>query len=266
MAKLTDCDPRMLAAIRVVLCDLDDTLTLGGKLPAEAYAALEAIATSGRRTVVVTGRPAGWCDLIARLWPVDGVVGENGAFYFRYDAARRQMIRRFLRTDGQRAQDRQTLKTWFATLKQTYPQLKLSADQDYRISDIAIDVCEDVAPLTGAEVQEIIAALTRFGATVKLSSIHINAWIGQFDKLSMSETYLTDELGIAAGDLTKRVLYIGDSPNDEPMFRFFTATVGVQNIAKYLAQMTDGPAFLTERPGGLGFAEMVRRLTAVPPE
>jgi HAD superfamily hydrolase (TIGR01484 family) len=265
MVKLTDCDPQVLAAIRVVLCDLDDTLTLGGKLPAEAYGALEAIAKGGRKTIVVTGRPAGWCDLIARLWPVDGVVGENGAFYFRYDAARRQMIRRFLRTDEERTQDRATLKAWFAALKQAHPQIKLSADQDYRISDIAIDVCEDVAPLADAEVQEIIAALTLLGATVKLSSIHVNAWIGQFDKLSMSKTYLADELGIAPSELTKRVLYIGDSPNDEPMFRFFTATVGVQNIAKYLGVMAAGPAFLTEQPGGLGFAEMVRRLNSVPP-
>ena len=176
------------------------------------------------------------------------------------------MIRRFLRTDEERAKDRVTLKTWFAALQQVHPLIKLSADQDYRISDIAIDVCEDVAPIADADVQEIIAALTRFGATVKLSSIHINAWIGQFDKLSMSQTYLADELGIAEPDLTKRVLYIGDSPNDEPMFRFFATTVGVQNIAKYLAVMAAGPAFLTEAPGGLGFAEMVRRLNSVPPQ
>ena len=33
-----------------------------------------------------TGLLAGWCDHIARMWPVDGVVGENGALYFWYDA------------------------------------------------------------------------------------------------------------------------------------------------------------------------------------
>jgi len=266
MAKLTDCDSQVLAAVRVVLCDLDDTLTLGGKLPAEAYAALETIAAVGRKTIVVTGRPAGWCDLIARLWPVDGVVGENGAFYFRYDSVRRQMIRRFLRTDEERAHDRATLRTWFAGLRQHDPSLTLAADQDYRISDIAIDVCEDRPPLSGADVAAVMAALTKLGATVKLSSIHVNAWIGQFDKLSMSKAYLIDELGIAEADLTKRVLYVGDSPNDEPMFRYFSATVGVQNIAKYLGVMADGPAFLTEQPGGLGFAEMVRSLNAVPPQ
>lgn len=27
-------------------------------------------------------RPAGWCNLIARQWHVDGVIGENGALVF----------------------------------------------------------------------------------------------------------------------------------------------------------------------------------------
>ena len=65
-------------AIRVVLTDIDDTLTSGGKLTAPAYEALERLHASGRIVVPVTGRPAGWCDHIARMWPVDAVVGENG--------------------------------------------------------------------------------------------------------------------------------------------------------------------------------------------
>ena len=39
-------------------------------------------ATRGSRVVPVTGRPAGWVDHIARMWPVDGVVGENGGLWF----------------------------------------------------------------------------------------------------------------------------------------------------------------------------------------
>ncbi|HEV7820000.1 MAG TPA: HAD hydrolase family protein, partial [Burkholderiales bacterium] len=73
------------ARIRGVFCDIDDTLTTGGKLTAAAYAALEALQRAGLLVVPITGRPAGWCDQIARMWPVHAVVGENGAFYFRYD-------------------------------------------------------------------------------------------------------------------------------------------------------------------------------------
>src|ERR1700682_6223328 len=83
------------AAIRFVLLDVDDTLTTGGRLSAAAYAALEDLSRHGLRVIPVTGRPAGWCDLIARFWPVDAVIGENGAFYFRYDHDARSMTRHF---------------------------------------------------------------------------------------------------------------------------------------------------------------------------
>ena len=77
------------AARRVIcgLTNIDDTLTTEGKLPAAAYSALERLHRSGLAVVPITGRQAGWCDMVARLWPVAGVVGENGAFYFRYNGA-----------------------------------------------------------------------------------------------------------------------------------------------------------------------------------
>ena len=79
--------------IRGLLFDIDDTLTSEGRLTAGAYAALERWHAAGRLAVPITGRPAGWCDQIARLWPVDAVVGENGAFYFQHREGRLQ--RRF---------------------------------------------------------------------------------------------------------------------------------------------------------------------------
>ena len=80
--------------IRYVLTDIDDTLTLDGKLPAVAYGAMERLQQNGIKVIPITGRPAGWCDHIARMWPVDGLVGENGAFYFYYDEKQRKMARR----------------------------------------------------------------------------------------------------------------------------------------------------------------------------
>jgi len=79
-------------AVKFVLFDIDDTLTSGGRLTSEAYGALEDLKTAGLVTAAITGRPAGWCDHIARMWPVDGVVGENGAFYYRYDHAARRIV------------------------------------------------------------------------------------------------------------------------------------------------------------------------------
>jgi len=86
--------------LRFVLTDIDDTLTTDGKLTAGAYRALERLHDAGRIVVPVTGRPAGWCDHIARMWPVDAVVGENGAFYMRFDVTQRKLVRRFVASDA----------------------------------------------------------------------------------------------------------------------------------------------------------------------
>src|SRR6185436_20041914 len=79
MRPLAELDAKGVGAL---LFDIDDSLTTSGKLTAGAYAALERWKSAGKRAVAVTGRPAGWCDHIARMWPIDAVVGENGAFYF----------------------------------------------------------------------------------------------------------------------------------------------------------------------------------------
>src|SRR5215510_288616 len=90
-------------AVRGVLFDIDDTLTTEGQLTAEAYAALERLRAAGFLLVPLTGRPAGWCDHITRMWPVDAVFGENGAFYFCYDRVARRLIKRFRDDDATRA-------------------------------------------------------------------------------------------------------------------------------------------------------------------
>ena len=74
-----------LSEVKIILTDIDDTLTTDGRLTSAAYGALERLSNSGYKLIPVTGRCAGWCDHIARMWPVDGVVGENGAFFYQYD-------------------------------------------------------------------------------------------------------------------------------------------------------------------------------------
>ena len=76
--------------IGYVLTDIDDTLTNDGRLPSVVFTAMEDLKKAGIRIVPITGRPAGWCDHIARMWPIDGLVGENGAFYFSYDGTRKK--------------------------------------------------------------------------------------------------------------------------------------------------------------------------------
>ncbi|HJW41792.1 MAG TPA: HAD-IIB family hydrolase [Rhizomicrobium sp.] len=250
--------PRQIARFRFILSDIDDTLTDHSKLTAGAYAALEALQRSGRIVILVTGRPAGWCDLIARFWPVDAVVGENGAFSFRYDRTHRKMIRKFRRPEAQRRADSTRLRRMFAALVGEFPRIALAADQPYRISDIAIDVCEDRKPLPPRTVERIIDRLEAMGATVKLSSIHINAWIGDFNKLQMIRALLSSTWHLDATAVQARCVYLGDSPNDEPMFEFFENTVGVANVKGFAARMKFLPRYITNGSGGQGFAEFAR--------
>ena len=179
-----------------MLLDIDGTITTAGRLGAAAYGALERLQTAGLLVIPVTGRPAGWCDLIARFWPVDAVVGENGALYFRYDHERRRMIRGFARSDAERAQDRERLRAIGEEVLRAVPGAAIAADQLYRDTDLAIDYCEDVPPLPPDAVQRIHALLTARGLTAKVSSIHVNAWFGTHDKLSMTRRLMREQFGV----------------------------------------------------------------------
>src|SRR5438876_10176738 len=126
-------------AIRGVLADIDDTVTTHGRLTSQAYAALERLRAAGRLVIPITGRPAGWCDHIARMWPVDAVVGENGALYMRYDDVARVLKKRFVADEAQRKRDRQRLATIGEKILCGIPGCAIASDQQYRETDIAID-------------------------------------------------------------------------------------------------------------------------------
>jgi HAD superfamily hydrolase (TIGR01484 family) len=262
MQPLSSAARDVFANVDFVLTDLDDTLTLDGRLPAASYAALQALQEAGKTIIVVTGRPAGWCDLIARFFPVSAVVGENGAFYFCYDHATRTMLRAFQRSDAERARDRTRLDEIFAGITARYPDVRLSADQAYRVSDIAVDFCEDVPRLDEGTIADIVRMFEAGGATAKVSSIHINAWIGDFSKLEMSLQLLRERF-VSRSDPRERVVYVGDSPNDEPMFAYFPLSIGVSNLRPFASSLRSPPRWITGEPGGLGFAEVVQRLLKV---
>ena len=243
--------------IRYLLTDIDDTLTLGGRLPAAVFTAMEALQAAGIRVVPITGRPAGWCDHIARMWPVDGLVGENGAFYFRYDAGKKRMIRRYWKSADERRQDRRRLDEIRRQVLASVPGCAVAADQPYREADLAIDFCEDVPPLPLSAARAIKSIFEAMGATAKISSIHVNGWFGNYDKLAMSHLFFKEVFGVVLADVRDQVLFSGDSPNDAPMFAYFPHAVGVANIRAFEDELAAAPAWVTRGEGGLGFAEMV---------
>jgi len=248
------------STIRFVLLDIDDTLTTGGRLTAAAYEALESLSRRGLRVIPVTGRPAGWCDLIARFWPVDAVIGENGAFYFRYDHQARMMRRRFWLSVEERDAARRRLDRLGAEIIAAVPGARIAADQPYRTADLAIDFAEDTGPLPAAAVDRIVALMQAAGASAKISSIHVNGWFGDWDKLAMTRRLFRETYGIDLDWQRDAVAFIGDSPNDEPMFAYFPVSVGVANIRSYLPRLKWLPAYLTETEAGDGFVEFAAML------
>jgi HAD superfamily hydrolase (TIGR01484 family) len=246
----------MKGLIRYVLTDIDDTLTTNGRIPGCAFTAMETLQASGIKVVPITGRPAGWCDHIARMWPVDGVVGENGAFYFYYDTVTQKMVRKYLRTDAQRINDRAKLEKIGQKILKQVPGCRISSDQAFREADLAIDFCEDVPALSESEVLRIVDVFKEHGAVAKISSIHVNGWFGNYDKLSMTRVFFKDIFHLDLNSVRESVLFSGDSPNDEPMFAFFPNSVGVANIRVFMDKLSHRPAWVTRREGGHGFAEM----------
>lgn len=252
---LVHCPRETLAGFTAVLTDIDDTLTLHGRLPPAAFAALDRLRRAGLKVVAITGRPAGWCDHIARQWPVDGVVGENGAFYFRYDEAAKKMIRVYAQGAGERLANAARLKAISLRVLKEFPGSAIASDQAYREIDVAIDFCEDVPPLSLATAQKIADAFASEGAVAKVSSIHVNAWFGSHDKLTMSRRFLAEAFEIDSEKDIAKIAYCGDSPNDAPMYGYFPNGIGVANIAPFASLMKHLPRYVTQAEGGLGFAE-----------
>lgn len=253
-----------LRRVRGILTDIDGTLTTDGRLPATTYLALDRLARAGLHVIPVTGRCIAWAEILVRLWPVDAIIGENGAFYSHIH--HNKLVTRFLDDAATRAANLEKIHALGQRIVREVPGCALASDQAWHAADLAIDHAEDVAPLPQAAVDRIAALMREAGMTATVSSIHVNGWFGQHDKLSMSRLCARELLGDDVGDLDAardEWLFIGDSANDAAMFGHFPLSVGVANVREILDQLPVAPAYVTEAAGGEGFAEMAERLLAV---
>jgi len=258
MVPLTQAPAATWREITAVFCDIDDTLTTDGRITADVLAIMEALRGVGIAVIPVTGRPAGWCDMIARTWPVDAVVGENGAFYFRHDPAARRMVREFADAGAERDDKRHRLQKIAGDVLRAVPMARIAADQAYRVSDMAIDFAEDTGPLAASEIARIVEIFEAGGATAKVSSIHVNAWFGDYDKLVMTRRVIAEVLGRDSARDEDRAgfVFVGDSPNDAPMFGFFPNAVGVANLVEFADRCEALPHWIASKPRGAGFVEL----------
>ncbi|MHC6202057.1 HAD-IIB family hydrolase [Breznakiellaceae bacterium SP9] len=257
MKPITEMTAEEAQGLTYVLMDIDDTITRQGKLLAASFAALWKLHEAGLKVIPVTGRPAGWCDLIAREWPVDGVIGENGAFAFweETNGTGRPNLK-VLSHPNAIPNDHATLTSIKERALEAFPDLRVSKDQFARLYDLALDFAEEdpILPLESAEHIKSIAI--ELGAQAKVSSIHVNIWMGRYDKLSMTEAFLSKRFGWTVGSGDREVFFVGDSPNDEPMFARFPLCAGVANVRRYIAGIKALPAFIASKESGEGFAEI----------
>lgn len=260
MQPFEEFSPACLRQVQFVLSDIDDTLTHDGGLPSKSLEGMEQLSALGIRIIPVTGRPAGWCDHIARMWPVDAVVGENGAFYFSYDRVARNMRCYYSKSADERRADRLRLEALAEKVLSEVPGAALASDQAYRVADLAIDFCEDVSALPERDIERIVAILSEGGATTKVSSIHVNAWFGEYDKLTTTRLCLRDLFGMDPLNHQSRIIYMGDSPNDAPMFAAFENGIGVANVLNF--SMPHSPAWITRGESAKGFREVVSAILA----
>lgn len=243
------------SGVRVLLFDVDDTLTTHGKMTAEAFAALEAVQRSGLRTVAVSGRAAGFCEYAARMWPVDAVIGENGGFCYRHAEGR--IHREYRETPEVRTRNRQRFAAIAEAIVAAVPGCVLAADERYRQTDFAIDYAEEVAALSFEAAERIAELMRREGLRSAISSIHVHGWFGDYDKLITARDLLARHFQL---DGVQSALYVGDSPNDASMFGYFPKSVGVANVQRFAGRLAAEPKFVTRASYGAGFAELAAHL------
>jgi hydroxymethylpyrimidine pyrophosphatase-like HAD family hydrolase len=147
-----------------------------------------------------------------------------------------------------------------AAILAAVPGSAIASDQPYRETDLAIDYCEDVPPLPLEAAERIAALMREAGLTARVSSIHVNGWFGAYDKLAMTRRLFAERFGQDLDAANREVVFVGDSPNDAPMFGYFEKSVGVANVRRFKAQLAEAPKYVTQRTSGAGFEELVYHL------
>jgi hypothetical protein len=78
----------------------------------------------------------------------------------------------------------------------------------------------------------------------------------------MTRTLLAEAFGMDLDAELGRTVFVGDSPNDAPMFAHFPNAVGVANVRDFADRIATLPAYVTQAAAGAGFAELADFLLA----
>ncbi len=245
------------SSVQFLLTDVDDTITTEGKLRPVALEALYRLKDAGIRTICVTGGSAGWGDTYLRQWPVEAVLSESGAVcLYRENGMIRKYVHPSIVQEGYTERAEELIRKVLAEV----PGAKLSSDQFARIYDIAFDHGSEPPYLGRDGIEQVVRLCKSLGAGTAVSSIHINAWFGSFDKFEGSRSFFQDVLALDESALLSQSCYCGDAPNDQVMFSRFPLSFGVGNIRLHEKTMQFLPRYAAVSNGGAGFAEIVDAL------
>ena len=252
--------------IKGIFTDIDDTLTTAGAITPDALAALGQLKTQGLSVIAITGRPVGWSEPFAASWPVDAIVAENGAVllqnsgqnsFLSLQTERKQLSKSYQVSDASRAVNLARMQQISQRILHEVPGTLLAQDSAGRETDMAVDHSE-FTQLPPAQIAQVVAIMHSEGMTATVSSIHINGWFGSHNKLTGARWAVRTLFGRELNAEMDSWAFVGDSTNDQLMFKAFSNAVGVANVRRFEAQLTSLPRYITYGERGAGFAEVAR--------
>ncbi|NDZ12913.1 HAD family hydrolase [Variovorax sp. WS11] len=254
LLSLAQWDAAARSALVGVFTDIDDTLTTEGAITPDALQAMDALHAAGLNLVAITGRPVGWSEPFAGVWPVDAIVAENGAVALVRTAEGR-IEKRYQQDAATRARNFERMQAVLARIEREIPAARRATDSAGRECDIAIDHSE-FTQLDDATIAQVAGLMRSEGMHATVSSIHVNGWWGDHNKLEGARWIVRELWGRSLDDETQRWAYVGDSTNDALMFEHFAHSVGVANVRRFEAALSHLPRYVAPSERGAGFAEV----------
>ncbi len=253
-ARLQPLVPGCLDEVRLIATDMDGTLTREGRFSSALVATLERLRAADLPVLIVTGRSAGWVSALVHYLPVVGAIAENGGLVCWPDGQRQMLVNL-----PDLEQHRQQLATQFERLQQRFGPLRVSDDNDFRLTDWTFDVA-GLHPQTLARME---AFCQDQGWSFCYSNVQCHIKLVGQDKAPGLRQLLSKRW---PNLLAVQVLTVGDSPNDASLFdpAFFPCSAGVANVAHYREVLPHLPRWVTEAPEADGFRELVNALATVP--
>ncbi|MBK7654408.1 MAG: HAD family phosphatase [Betaproteobacteria bacterium] len=254
-----------------VFTDIDDTLTTEGAVPQSTVSALAALKAAGLHVIPITGRPVGWSEPFAAAWPVDAIVAENGAVALSFrnqkcafgNTEKPGALSKIYQQDAAtRAGNFARMQAVAARIVREVPGAMVSQDSVGRETDIAIDHSE-FTHLPSDQIAQVVQIMQSEGMNATVSSIHINGWFGDHNKLAGARWIVWALFGRDLSLEMDRWVYVGDSTNDQLMFEAFAHSVGVANIRRFESELTHLPRYITPSERGQGFEEFAQALSTL---